>query len=197
MIERKSYLNKIMAYTDAPFIKILTGIRRCGKSTILKIVMEKLVTERGVLPEQIAFFRFDSMEYEGMTAKEIYALLKERILPGKRTYFFLDEVQEIEGWEKIVNSVFSDFDVDLYITGSNSRRMSSEIETYLTGRYVSFRIYMLSFAEYLDFKRRYTPFPTCIRNCSVTFDWGAFPRPICRTIHRMKFIPSSEIFTIP
>lgn len=156
MIDRPLYLDKIMAYVDAPFVKILTGVRRCGKSTILKMIMERLKTERNIPEDRIISCRFDSMEYEDMTAKQIYTLLKEQLSPDGKTYLFLDEVQEIKGWEKIVNSLASDFDVDLYITGSNSRMMSSEIATYLTGRYVSFRIFTLSFGEYLMFKSKFT-----------------------------------------
>ena len=156
MIYRPMYVEKIMAYADTPFVKILTGIRRSGKSTILKMIMNKLQEEKGIEKEQIVSYRFDSMEYEDMTAKEMYAELKSRLCENKRTYFFLDEMQEIKGWEKVVNSLASDYDVDLYVTGSNSRMMSSEISTYLTGRYVAFRIYTLSFAEYLMFKREYT-----------------------------------------
>ena len=155
MIERPLYVDKIMAYVDTPFVKILTGVRRCGKSTILKMIMERLKTERNIPEDRIISCRFDSMEYEDMTAKQIYTLLKEKLSPAGKTYLFLDEVQEIKGWEKIVNSLASDFDVDLYITGSNSRMMSSEIATYLTGRYVSFRIFTLSFGEYLMFKSKF------------------------------------------
>ena len=155
MIERPLYVDKIMAYVDTPFVKILTGVRRCGKSTILKMIMERLKTERNIPEDRIISYRFDSMEYEDMTAKQIYTLLKEKLSPAGKTYLFLDEVQEIKGWEKIVNSLASDFDVDLYITGSNSRMMSSEIATYLTGRYVSFRIFTLSFGEYLMFKSKF------------------------------------------
>ena len=155
MIDRPLYVDKIMAYVDSPFVKILTGVRRCGKSTILKMIMERLKTERNIPEDRIISCRFDSMEYEDMTAKQIYTLLKEKLSPAGKTYLFLDEVQEIKGWEKIVNSLASDFDVDLYITGSNSRMMSSEIATYLTGRYVSFRIFTLSFGEYLMFKSKF------------------------------------------
>ena len=155
MIHRPLYVDKIMAYVDTPFVKILTGVRRCGKSTILKMIMERLKTERNIPEDRIISCRFDSMEYEDMTAKQIYTLLKEKLSPAGKTYLFLDEVQEIKGWEKIVNSLASDFDVDLYITGSNSRMMSSEIATYLTGRYVSFRIFTLSFGEYLMFKSKF------------------------------------------
>ena len=155
MIYRPRYVDKIMAYADTPFVKILTGVRRCGKSTILKMIMEKLQTERNIPPERMINCRYDSMEYEDMTAKQMYARLKGMLSRDGRTYLFLDEVQEIEGWEKVVNSLASDFDVDLYITGSNSRMMSSEIATYLTGRYISFRIFTLSFEEYLTFKEKY------------------------------------------
>ena len=155
MIERPLYVDKIMAYVDTPFVKILTGVRRCGKSTILKMITERLKTERNIPEDRIISCRFDSMEYEDMTAKQIYTLLKDQLSSTGRTYLFLDEVQEIKGWEKVVNSLASDFDVDLYITGSNSRMMSSEIATYLTGRYISFRIFTLSFGEYLMFKSKF------------------------------------------
>ena len=155
MIERPLYVDKIMAYVDTPFVKTLTGVRRCGKSTILKMIMERLKTERNIPEDRIISCRFDSMEYEDMTAKQIYTLLKDQLSSTGRTYLFLDEVQEIKGWEKVVNSLASDFDVDLYITGSNSRMMSSEIATYLTGRYISFRIFTLSFGEYLMFKSKF------------------------------------------
>ncbi|MCD7847023.1 MAG: ATP-binding protein [Oscillospiraceae bacterium] len=155
MIYRPLYVEQIMKYVDTPFVKILTGVRRSGKSTILKMIMEKLVVERGVPEDRIVSCRFDSMEYEDMTRGQMFEMLKSKILPGGKTYLFLDEVQEISGWEKVVNSLASDYDVDIYVTGSNSRMMSSEISTYLTGRYVSFRIYTLSFEEYLSFKSQY------------------------------------------
>ena len=154
MIDRPFYVDKIMAYADTPFVKILTGVRRCGKSTILKMIMERLKSERGIPEERIINCRYDSMEFEDMTAKQMYAQLKGCLCPNGKTYLFLDEVQEVQGWEKVVNSLASDFDVDIYITGSNSRMMSSEISTYLTGRYVSFRVFTLSFREYLTFRNK-------------------------------------------
>jgi len=190
MIYRKTYMDRLMAYVDTPFVKILTGMRRSGKSTILKMLMEKLICERKITPKQIVSFRFDSMEYEGMTAAEMYAAMKGKLLPGKRTYFFLDEVQEISGWEKVVNSVFSDYDVDLYVTGSNSRMMSSEIETYLTGRYVSFRIYTLSFAEYLDFKKSYTTLSDLHTEFANYIRLGGFPAT------HLQAYASDEVYTI-
>lgn len=155
MIYRPMYVDKIMAYVDTPFVKILTGVRRCGKSTILRMIIEKLKTERNIPEERIVSCRFDSMEFDDMTSKQMYEYLKEKLVIGEKTYLFLDEIQEITNWEKVVNSLASDFDVDIYITGSNSRMMSSEISTYLTGRYISFRIFTLSFSEYLMFRSKY------------------------------------------
>ena len=163
-----------MKFCDTPFIKILTGVRRCGKSTILEMIMDKL-REKGISDNQIISYRFDSMEYDDMTAKEMYSKLKNRINTDNKSYLFLDEVQEIDGWEKVVNSLNTDFDVDIYITGSNSRMMSSEIETYLTGRYVSFRIFPLSFEEYLSFKKEYTNVSSIHDELNGYLEYGGFP----------------------
>lgn len=190
MIYRPMYVDKIMAYVDTPFVKILTGVRRCGKSTILKMIMEKLKMERGVPEERIVSCRFDSMEYDDMTAKQMYTQLKERLSPDGKTYLFLDEVQEIKGWEKVVNSLASDFDVDLYITGSNSRMMSSEISTYLTGRYISFRIFTLSFDEYLMFKAKHAAVEVPKAELSSYVRLGGFP-----AAHLQKY-SQDEIYTI-
>jgi len=190
MINRPSYIDKIMAYTDTPFVKILTGVRRCGKSTILKLIMEKLRKERGIPEDRIVSYRFDSMEYEGMTAKQMYQELKARLSPNGRTYLFLDEMQEITGWEKVVNSLASDFDVDLYVTGSNSRMMSSEISTYLTGRYVAFRIYTLSFQEYLTFKRQYTEIDNIYSEFANYVRLGGFPAT------HLRAYSADEVYTI-
>lgn len=189
MIYRPMYVDKIMAYADTPFVKILTGIRRCGKSTILKMVMDKL-RERGIPESCIVSYRFDSMEYDGMTAKEIYTELKTRLTENHKTYFFLDEIQEISGWEKIVNSLASDFNVDLYVTGSNSRMMSSEISTYLTGRYVAFRIYTLSFKEYLTFKNQYAKPQDTKTELANYIKLGGFP-----AIHLQNY-SQDEVYTI-
>lgn len=190
MIDRPMYVDKIMVYADAPFVKILTGIRRCGKSTILKLMMEKLHVERGIPREQIVSYRFDSMEYEDMTAKQMYEELKSRLYPNGRTYFFLDEIQEINGWEKVVNSLISDFDTDIYVTGSNSRMMSSEISTYLTGRYIAFRIYTLSFEEYLNFKSHYTQLEDYHKELANYIRLGGFP-----AAHLQEYT-QDEIYTI-
>ena len=189
MIYRPSYVDKIMAYVDTPFVKILTGVRRCGKSTILKMIMSKL-RERGIPESRIVSYCFDSMEYEDMTAKQMYSELKSRVSPEGKIYFFLDEMQEIKGWEKVVNSLSSDYDVDLYITGSNSRMMSSEISTYLTGRYVSFRIYTLSFAEYLTFKEQYAAVGDPRQELANYIRLGGFP-----ATHLQNYT-QDEVYTI-
>lgn len=190
MIYRPMYVDKIMAYVDTPFVKVLTGVRRCGKSTILKMIMEKLQTERNIPADRIVSCRYDSMEYEDMTAKQMYAHLKERLSPDGKTYLFLDEVQEIKGWEKVVNSLVSDFDVDLYVTGSNSRMMSSEISTYLTGRYIAFRIFTLSFSEYLMFKEKYDTVGNPRAELADYVRLGGFP-----ATHLQKY-SQDEIYTI-
>lgn len=190
MIYRAMYVDKVMAYADTPFVKILTGVRRCGKSTILKMIMQELETKRNVLPERIVSYRFDSMEYGDMTAKQMFIELKKRISKDGRTYFFLDEMQEIKDWEKVVNSLASDYDVDIYITGSNSRMMSSEISTYLTGRYVSFRIYTLSFTEYLLFKSSYAEVDEPKKELVNFVRLGGFP-----ATHLQKYT-QDEVYTI-
>lgn len=190
MIDRPLYLDKIMPFVDTPFVKILTGVRRCGKSTILKMIIKKLREEKHVDDEQILSYRFDSMEYEDMTTKELYLELKSKIIQSKKTYLFLDEIQEIEGWEKVVNTLASDFDVDIYITGSNSRMMSSEISTYLTGRYITFHIYTLSFEEYLMFKKSYTTLKDLKQEFSQYVRLGGFP-----ATHLQDYF-QDEVYTI-
>lgn len=190
MIDRPLYMDKIMAYTDTPFVKILTGVRRCGKSTILKMIMERLKTERHIPDERIISCRYDSMEYVDLTAKDMYDQLKSRLSTEGKTYLFLDEVQEIEGWERVVNSLASDFDVDLYVTGSNSRMMSSEIATYLTGRYISFRIFTLSFGEYLMFKRQYAPVGDAKTELANYVRLGGFPAT------HLQAYSQEEVYTI-
>lgn len=190
MIERPLYLDKIMPFVDTPFVKILTGVRRCGKSIILKMIIKKIKKEKNVDDEQILNYRFDSMEYEDMNTKELYLELKSKILQSKKTYLFLDEIQEIEGWEKVVNTLASDFDVDIYITGSNSRMMSSEISTYLTGSYITFYIYTLSFEEYLMFKKSYMTLKDLKQEFSQYVRLGGFPAT------HLQDYSQDEVYTI-
>ena len=189
MIDRPLYLDKIMRFVDTPFVKILTGVRRSGKSTILKMIMERLRTERGISEEQIVSYNFDTSIYD-MNEKQLYQELKGRLLPDKKTYFFLDEIQVISGWEKVVNTLLSIHNADIYVTGSNSKMMASEISTYLTGRYITFRIYTLSFREYLDFTRQYTSVDDIHKELVRYVRLGGFP-----ATHLLAF-GDDEIYSI-
>ena len=189
MLARPLYMDKIKPYIDTPFVKILTGIRRSGKSTILKMLMAEL-GKMGVPEENIVSCRFDSMEYADMTAKEMYLELKGRLAKTGKTYLFLDEMQEIEGWERVVNSLLADFEVDLYVTGSNSRMMSSEISTYLTGRYVSFRVYTLSFGEFLAFRREFQDLRDIRTEFADYVRLGGFPAT------HLQAYSDDEVYTI-
>ncbi len=189
MIERIEYVNKILAYQNTPFVKILTGVRRCGKSTILKMLVNRLKNQ-GIPDKNILQYHFDSLEYDEIkTAKALYTEIKKSLSQGKN-YLFLDEIQEVSNWEKAVNSLMADFDVDIYVTGSNSRMMSSEISTYLTGRYITFRIYPLSFSEYLTFRRRFTAISDPRSELANYLRLGGFP-----AVHLQDYTPD-EVYTI-
>ena len=153
MIIRPQYMNTLKTYRDVPLVKILAGIRRCGKSTILDMLRDDLL-KCGIAADHILSMRYTSEDFDdGMTDKAMYQGIKEQMTDDGRYYLLLDEVQEIDGWEKAVNSLLENANTDIYVTGSNSKLMSSEISTYLTGRYISIPVYTLSFAEYLDFKK--------------------------------------------
>jgi len=182
LIIRPTYIEKIMPYVDMPFVKVLSGVRRCGKSTILKMIAEKL-RERGIPDERILFYNFDSLQFEEIkTAKLLYEEVKQRLSPEAKTYLFLDEIQEVESWEKAVNSFMTDFNVDIYVTGSNSRMMSSEISTYLTGRYISVRTFSLSFTEYLTFQKEYASVGDIRSELGRYLKTGGFP-----AVHLRKY----------
>lgn len=148
--KRDLYLNQMIAFQDTELIKVMTGIRRCGKSSLMKLMAEHL-RENGVADDQILEMNFESMSIPEMDARGFYEYVKARICPDKRTYLFFDEVQEVPGWENAVNSFRVDFDCDIYITGSNAYLLSSELSTYLSGRYVEIKVLPLSFREFLDF----------------------------------------------
>ena len=119
MIYRKIYMDRILPFIGKPIIKVLTGVRRSGKSTILQMIREEL-TDRNIKVAQILFYRLDSLEYEDIkTSKELYKELKEHLYPDGKTYIFLDEIQEVESWEKVVNSMMTDFAVVSYVIGYN------------------------------------------------------------------------------
>ena len=147
---RDNYLNKLIAFQDTEPVKVITGIRRCGKSSLLKLMIEHL-KDTGVLPEQIIEMNFESFEFRNMSSDDVYSYVKERIIIDKRMYLFFDELQRINAWEDAVNAFRVDFNCDIYVTGSNAYLLSSEYSTYLSGRCVEIKMLPLSFSEFLYF----------------------------------------------
>jgi predicted AAA+ superfamily ATPase len=153
MIVRQYYLDMLKTYRDIPLVKILVGIRRCGKSTILDMLKDDLINS-DISADHVILLRYTSEELDDIiTVKQMYRDIKDKMTDDKRSYLLLDEVQEIDGWEKAVNSLLENSNTDIYVASSNSKLMSSEISTYLTGRYISIPVFTLSFAEYLKFKK--------------------------------------------
>lgn len=153
---RDIYLNQLIAFKDTEPVKVVTGIRRCGKSTLLKL-MQSYLLNSGVEQNQIISINFESLEFQDMSYKDLYNYVKSKIeassiKPVKKTYLFFDELQRIDRWEDAINSFRVDFDCDIYITGSNAYLLSSEYSTYLSGRYVEVKMYPLSFKEFVDFQ---------------------------------------------
>lgn len=152
MKNRDLYLKQLILYRDKPLIKVITGLRRCGKSTLLSL-FENHLFENGVSNDHIIRMNFESFEFDEITSyKELHAYIKKRLINNiDKHYILLDEVQQVSSWEKVINSFLVDANVDIYITGSNAYLLSSELSTLLSGRYVEIKMQPLSFKEYLDF----------------------------------------------
>ena len=153
MVKRDLYLNQIIPLIDNELIKVITGIRRCGKSYLLNLIKEELIN-RGIKEENIILINFESAKYRNVSnARELDLLIASLIedIEGK-VYLFFDEIQNVDGWEKSINACRVDLDADIYITGSNSKLLSGELATHLTGRYFEIKIYPFSFKEFLDYK---------------------------------------------
>ncbi len=200
MIIRPKYMEFIRPYFNTPFVKILTGIRRCGKSTLLEMIMNELL-ENGVKKENVIYLRLDSFINDDITTgKELYNFISSSI-KNEKVYIFLDEVQEAAGWEKAVNSLMIDYNADIYVTGSNSKLLSSEISTYLTGRYVSIPVYPLSYEEYVTFKKETNQFETGKDYIKEFIEYGGFPSIAIQSFSRkeaytiVKDIYNSVVFT--
>lgn len=152
---RTFYLNKVTPYINKPFIKILTGVRRCGKSYLLKQIIELLISERKVKEEQIVYINKELLKFDFIKDyKKLYDYINEQLsgINGKK-YIFVDEIQNIDEWEKTISSFFAEGEYDIYITGSNSNLLSSEFATLLSGRYIEFNLYTLSFEEFTNFRQ--------------------------------------------
>lgn len=150
MVQRKEYLEKLISWKDEQVIKVVTGIRRCGKSTLL-LQYQDYLKRHGILEEQILAINFEELEYEELLDyRKLYQYIKDRMCTDKTTYIFLDEVQKVAGFEKVVDSLYVKADTDLYITGSNAYLLSGDLATFLSGRYVEISMLPLSFSEYLE-----------------------------------------------
>jgi predicted AAA+ superfamily ATPase len=155
MVKRDCYLQELEPFINKPFIKVLTGIRRCGKSSVLLLLMDEF-RRKGVPEDQVIYINFDNLEHGGLrNSQALYSHVKGKMSGKGPCYILLDEIQEVESWEQAVNSLLLDERADIYITGSNSRLLSSELATYIAGRYVEFRIKPLSFGEFLQFRKVY------------------------------------------
>lgn len=158
MIKRENYINEIKKFINKPIVKVITGMRRSGKSMILKLVSQELI-ESGVEEKNMIEINFESLMFSELTEfKKLYTYIMEKSkgLQGK-IYIFLDEIQEVEHWEKAINSLMVDLNCDIYITGSNANLLSSELATYIAGRYVEIKVYPLSFKEYIEFAKIENP----------------------------------------
>ena len=174
-IKRENYLSILKNFKDKQIIKVITGIRRCGKSTLLELFQEYL-KENGVLNEQIVSINFENADYEELQdRKKLHEYLKSKLIKNKKTYIFLDEVQNVYHFEKTVDSLFINKDVDLYITGSNAYLLSSELATLLTGRYIEVKMLPLSFKEYMSTFEDKTDISKKFRNY---LRYSSFPQSI-------------------
>ncbi|MGM9550700.1 MAG: ATP-binding protein [Clostridia bacterium] len=158
MILRPDYIKAIRPFISKPFVKILVGVRRCGKTTILEM-MKNEIANMGISKDNIFAKNYSHINSEdNLTNKSMYNEIKSFVADKGKCYLFLDEVQEVDGWEKVINTLLEEDNCDIYVTGSNSKLMSGEISTYLTGRYVTIPVYTLSYREFLEFKMLDTSF---------------------------------------
>ena len=165
MIKREMYMKRIRPFINTDLIKVITGIRRCGKSVMLDLIKQEL-EESGIDPSRFISINFEDMRYEHLhTARALHDEIIERAAGvSERLYLFFDEIQEVDGWEKCINSLRVSMDCDIYITGSNARLLSGELATYLGGRYVEFVIYPFSFSEFTELYRQTVP-ETSVPQC--------------------------------
>ncbi|MDR1971745.1 MAG: ATP-binding protein [Treponema sp.] len=188
-VTRESYLAQIRPFIDTPFIKVLTGIRRCGKSTILELLRQELI-DSGIAEEAVLYINLETRDSEDLEPKKLSGEIKSRMPEKGKLYLLLDEVQLIPGWERVVNALFAEKKADIFITGSNSQLLSSELATLLSGRYVQFIIRPLSFSEYLEFSKTIgNRFSALQSSIGEYIRWGGFPG-----IHYLKDMNSEVVY---
>ena len=152
IIKREAYLKKLLPMIDTEFIKVITGVRRSGKSYLL-LMLKDYLTERGILPERIVYLNFEyPKNHKLLDYDSLFAYLEDKLSENEKTYLLFDEIQEVKDWQKLINGLRAAYNVDIYLTGSNASLLSGELATYLTGRYVEIKMMPLSYDEFLDFK---------------------------------------------
>ncbi len=175
MIKREAYINQLKPLIGDPLIKVITGMRRVGKSTLLLLIQEEL-KKLGVSDEQFIHINFELMDYEALkNQKTLHDYIGSKIVNNKKYYLFLDEIQEVEGFERVINSINLKYDVDIYITGSNSKILSGELATHLTGRYFSMVIYPLSFNEIINYIKTTRAQPDLEQEFIDYINYGGLP----------------------
>ncbi len=194
MIKREIYLSRIRPFYESEMIKVLTGVRHCGKSTILKQIMDEL-KEKGVPDNQIIYINFEDYAYRELKNKDnFYNFIIEKISSVEKYYLLFDEIQNVEGFELIINSLRSTNDVSIFITGSNSRLLSGELATFLGGRTISFRIMPFNFAEFCKFKNRQYSNKTKQELLKEYMTWGGMPLACQQEDESIKEVILSNIF---
>lgn len=183
-ILRPLYLKRIEPMIDTEFIKVITGVRRSGKSYLLLMIRDQLL-KRGISEKQIIYLNFENPEYfDLLDYRKLYEYLKKKVDKSKKTYFFFDEIQEVHEWQKLINGLRVAFDSDIYITGSNASLLSGELASYLTGRYVKIPVLPLTFREYLKFKNYEQDDPA--RHFNDYLEYGGFPSVVLQDNNQLK-----------
>ncbi|MDT9544954.1 ATP-binding protein [Lactobacillus jensenii] len=183
-ILRPLYLKRIEPMIDIEFIKVITGVRRSGKSYLLLMIRDQLL-KRGISEKQIIYLNFENPEYfDLLDYRKLYEYLKKKVDKSKKTYFFFDEIQEVHEWQKLINGLRVAFDSDIYITGSNASLLSGELASYLTGRYVQIPVLPLTFREYLKFKNYEQDDPA--RHFNDYLEYGGFPSVVLQDNNQLK-----------
>jgi len=193
MLDRALYLTRIIPMMDTEFIKVITGVRRSGKSYLLMMIHD-LLKKRGITDEQIIFINFEHPEfYDLQHETTLYEHLKNKAPSDKKVYFLFDEIQEVEGWQRLVNGLRVAFDSDIYLTGSNASLLSGELATYLTGRFIEIQMHPLSFEEFLQFKQVETY--QSERYFKEYFEYGGFPSVVLQQDSQLKKDVLSGIYS--
>lgn len=196
MIQRTLYIERILPFVDKDIIKVITGIRRSGKTVLMNQVKEYLLN-RGISPEQIISLNFESMQFEEYkTAKTLYEYVKSLVKnTSQKTYIFIDEIQNVAEWERAVNSFRVDFNCDIYITGSNSNLLSGELATHLSGRYVKIDVYPFTFKEAKEMMQQKSLFMTRTRCCFRILLNSAACRSVLNFLMKMQYMHIFGIYT--